>query len=138
MRVSFLFKMKYGDAMPREDVIVRFEEESFEYGHKRPIVKDVSFSLRGGSKSTLMALITGALKPESGTIHITEGLTIATARQVISREQADLSVRAFFEKSFAQKVYDIDPRIDAALEVVHLAAPKDKIIKSFSGGQQIG
>ncbi|OGZ54787.1 MAG: hypothetical protein A3H64_02580 [Candidatus Ryanbacteria bacterium RIFCSPLOWO2_02_FULL_45_11c] len=139
--------MKYGDAMPREDVIVRFEEVSFEYGHKRPIVKDVSFSLRGGSKSALMgqngagkstlfALITGALKPESGTIHITEGLTIATARQVISREQADLSVRAFFEKSFAQKVYDIDPRIDAALEVVHLAAPKDKIIKSFSGGQQ--
>lgn len=133
--------------MPREEVIIRFEEVSFEYGHKRPILKDVSFSLRGGSKSALMgqngagkstlfSLITGILKPESGAIHIAEGLTIATARQVISREQADFSVREFFEKSFTKKVYDIDPRIDAALEVVHLAASKDKPIKSFSGGQQ--
>src|SRR3989338_7328101 len=139
--------MEYGYAMPREDVIARFEEVSFEYGHKHPILKECAFSLRGGSKSALMgqngagkstlfALITGALKPDSGAIHILEGLTIATARQVILREQADLSVREFFEKSFAQKVYDIDPRIDAVLEVVHVTAPKDKIIKSFSGGQQ--
>ncbi|OGZ43224.1 MAG: hypothetical protein A2719_00840 [Candidatus Ryanbacteria bacterium RIFCSPHIGHO2_01_FULL_45_22] len=133
--------------MSREEVIVRFEDVSFEYGHKHPIVKEVSFSLRGGSKSALMgqngagkstlfALITGALKPESGAIHIAQGLTIATARQVISREQAYLSVREFFENSFREKVYDIDPRIDAVLEVVQLVAPKDKLIKSFSGGQQ--
>ena len=133
--------------MFHEDVIARFEEVSFEYSHKRPILKEVSFSVRGGSKSALMgqngagkstlfALITGALKPESGAIYIAQDLTIATAKQVISREQANLSVREFFEKSFAQKIYDIDPRIDAVLEVVHLVAPKDKIIKSFSGGQQ--
>src|SRR3989344_8404017 len=100
--------MAYGCMMSREEVIVRFEDVSFEYGHKHPIVKEVSFSLRGGSKSALMgqngagkstlfALITGALKPESGAIHIAQGLTIATARQVISREQAYLSVREFFE-----------------------------------------
>ena len=133
--------------MPREEVVVRFEEVSFEHGSRHPILKEVSFSLRSGSKSALMGqngagkstlfgLITGALKPDLGAIHIAQGLTIATARQTISREQADMSVREFFEQSFSKKVYDIDPRIDTVLEVVHLSAPKDKIIKSFSGGQQ--
>jgi len=133
--------------MSRDEVIVRFEEVSFEYGPKYPILKEVSFTVRrgtkialmgqnGAGKSTLFALITGALKPESGLIHIAQGLSIATARQVIPRDQMHLTVREFFEKNFAQKVYDIDPRIDAVLEVVNLAAPKDKIIKSFSGGQQ--
>src|SRR3989344_2736638 len=133
--------------MSRDEVIVRFEEVSFEYGPKYPILKEVSFTVRrgtkialmgqnGAGKSTLFALITGALKPESGLIHIAQGLSIATARQVIPRDQMHLTVREFFEKNFAQKVYDIDPRIDAVLEVVNLSAPKDRIIKSFSGGQQ--
>jgi ATPase subunit of ABC transporter with duplicated ATPase domains len=78
----------------------------------------------------------GVHKPESGEIHISNGLTIATARQVIPRDQMDLTVREFFEKCFAKKVYDIDPRIAKVLDVVHLAAPLDKIIKTFSGGQQ--
>jgi ATPase subunit of ABC transporter with duplicated ATPase domains len=65
-----------------------------------------------------------------------KGLTIATAKQVIPRDQMDLTVREFFEKCFDKKVYDIDPRIDEVLEVVNLHAPHDKIIKAFSGGQQ--
>ncbi len=139
--------MGYCYAMSREEVIVRFEEVSFEYGPKHPILAEVSFPMRrgtkialmgqnGAGKSTLFGLITGVLKPDSGAIHIAQGLTIATARQVIPRDQMDLSVREFFEKSFTKKIYDIDPRIDTVLGVVNLAAPKDKIIKSFSGGQQ--
>ncbi len=42
----------------------------------------------------------------------------------------------YFAGQFKEPVYDIDPRIDAVLEVVNLVAPKDRIIKSFSGGQQ--
>lgn len=133
--------------MSREENIIRFEEVSFEYGHNYPILKEVSFSVRrgtkialmgqnGAGKSTLFGLITKAHKPESGTIHIAQGLTIATARQVIPRGELDLTVREFFEKSFAEKIYDIDPRIDAVLEVVNLVAPKDKIVRAFSGGQQ--
>jgi len=34
------------------------------------------------------------------------------------------------------KIYDIDPRIDTVLEVVNLKAEHDRVIKSFSGGQQ--
>lgn len=133
--------------MSRDEVIVRFEDVSFEFGHNKPILDEVGFPLRrgtkvtvmgqnGAGKSTLFQLITGALKPESGTIHIQKGLTIATAKQVIPRDQLDLTVREFFEKCFDKKVYDIDPKIDAVLDVVNLHAPHDKIIKAFSGGQQ--
>jgi ATP-binding cassette subfamily F protein 3 len=131
----------------KEDGILRFEEVSFEYGHNKPILDEVSFNVRRGSKitimgqngagkSTLFGLITKHNKPESGNIFVMNGVSIATSRQVIPRNELELTVREFFAKCFTEKVYDIDPRIDAVLEVVHLNAPKDRIVKSFSGGQQ--
>lgn len=133
--------------MAKEDVIVRFEKVSFEYGHNKPILKEVDFVIRRGSKSTVMGqngagkstlfgIMTGEKKPEAGRVHITPGVRIATARQVIPREQLSLTVREFFELSFPKKVYDIDPKIDAVLEAVHLKAPHERIISTFSGGQQ--
>jgi ATP-binding cassette subfamily F protein 3 len=133
--------------MARDEVILRFEDVSFEFGHNHPIITEVSFPLRrgtkaalmgqnGAGKSTLFQLITGAIKPESGLIHISQGLSIATAKQVIPREYMELTVRDFFLTCFKEKIYDIDPRIDKILEVVQLNAPHERIIKSFSGGQQ--
>lgn len=136
--------------MSREETIIRFEEVSFEYGHNKPILDEVSFSLRSGSKftimgqngagkSTLFQLITGALVPEEGKIHLGRGTTIAISLQVIPRNELDLTVREFFQKRFATKMYDIDPRIDEVLEVVNLKGHEklhDRIVKSFSGGQQ--
>lgn len=137
---------KSAGASPRE-AIVRFEEVSFEYGHNHPILDEVDFSLRkgmkvtlmgqnGAGKSTLFKLITGELAPERGKIIIPRGTSIATAHQVIPREMRERTVREFFESCFSEKVYDIDPKIDEVLEVVHLSAPKDRIVRSFSGGQQ--
>jgi ATP-binding cassette subfamily F protein 3 len=63
-------------------------------------------------------------------------VSVAIAHQVIPLEKRELDVRAFFESYFAEKVYDIDPKIDAVLEVVNLHAPKERVISSFSGGQQ--
>ena len=136
--------------MASNDIILRFEEVSFEHGHNHPILSEVDFSVRRGTKitimgqngagnSTIFGLITGAHKPESGDIYITKGLTIATARQVIPREELDLTVRDFFQKCFSKKVYDIDPRIEDVLEVVNLTGHKnvhDRVVRSFSGGQQ--
>lgn len=133
--------------MSREEVILRFDEVSFEYGHNKPILDEVSFTVRQGSKITIMGqngagkstifqLITGGLKSTDGKINVVNGITIAISRQVIARDELNLTVRAFFEKCFAKKVYDIDPRVDKVLEVVNLHAPHDRIIKSFSGGQQ--
>ncbi len=133
--------------MAKDDVAIRFNKVTFEYSHDKPILDEASFALRRGTKMTLMGqngagkstilnLITGDLKPEEGSIYVDGGLTIAYAKQVIPREQLELTVKEFFEKCFAEKIYNIDPKIDAALEAVNLKAPKDKIIKSFSGGQQ--
>ena len=133
--------------MSQNKIIIRFDEVSFEYGHAKPILDEVSFSVRqgmkfalmgqnGAGKSTLFTLITGDAKPDSGKVSIDAGLSIATARQVIPRDQLDLTVREFFEKCFSKKAYDIDPKIDAVLDVAHLSAPHERIIKSFSGGQQ--
>ncbi len=93
----------------------------------------------GAGKSTIFGLISGSSVPESGIINVFNGVSIASARQVIPREQLDLTVREFFEKCFKDKVYDIDPRIDNVLEVVNLkdhAKIHDKIVRTFSGGQQ--
>lgn len=133
--------------MAREESVIRFEGVSFEYGHDKPILDEVNFAVRrseklavmganGAGKSTIFALMTGRLAPEAGRVLRAHGLTVATALQVIARENLDLSVRAFFEKSFNEKVYDIDPRIDAVLETVNLAAPHERLVRSFSGGQQ--
>ncbi len=130
-----------------EEVIIRFNEVSFEYGHKKPILIEADFSVRRGAKITLMGqngagkstifgLITGNYKPDLGSISIAKDSTIAIANQVIPREEMDLTVLDFFERSFSKKVYDIEPRIKKVLEVVHLVTPQDKIIKTFSGGQQ--
>ncbi len=147
--------------MSTKPIILRFEGVSFEYGHNKPILNEVSCSVRRGSKitimgqngagkSTLFQLITRGLMPESGKIYVDSGMTIATARQVMPRDELDLSVRDFFRKAFEDSVaaglrkdtgpiYDIDPKIDEVLEVVHLKGHEklhDRIIKTFSGGQQ--
>jgi ATPase subunit of ABC transporter with duplicated ATPase domains len=133
--------------MSKGEVILSFDEVSFEFGHNKPILDEVSFSVRkgmkvtlmgqnGAGKSTLFSMITGASKIESGKINKVNGITIAQAKQVISRDLLDLTVREFFEKCFKEKVYDIDVKIDEVLEVVNFHAPHDRIIRSFSGGQQ--
>ncbi len=133
--------------MSRDEVIIRFDKTTFEYNHNKPILDGVSFSVRRGSKITIMGqngagkstifkLISGELQPEDGNIHLHRGSTIAVSKQVIPREDLALTIREFFEKCFSEKIYDIDPRIDDVLEVVNLHAPHDRIVKTFSGGQQ--
>ncbi|AKM84382.1 TPA: hypothetical protein DCZ46_03475 [Candidatus Campbellbacteria bacterium] len=133
--------------MLNNGAVIRFNKVSFNYGYNKPILNEVDFSVRRGSKITLMGqngagkstilkLITGEFKSESGAVNVDPRATIAVSKQVIPRDQMDLTVREFFQKCFKEKVYDIDPKIDNVLEVVNLQAPHDRIIKSFSGGQQ--
>jgi ATP-binding cassette subfamily F protein 3 len=141
-----------------KETIVRFENVSFEWGVNKPILDEVSFTIRrgmkltlmgqnGAGKSTIFSLISGVSVPESGIINVVKGVSIASALQVIPREQMDLTVREFFERALAfrerdgvrVKIYDIDPRIDNVLEVVNLKGHTkvhDKKINTFSGGQQ--
>ncbi len=137
-----------------KETIVRFDRVSFEWGPNKPILNEVSFSIRRGAKFTLMGqngagkstifgLIAGAYIPESGIINVVNGVSIASGRQVMSRDDVNLTVREFFEKCLknvsAKKVYDIDPKIDEILEVVNLKGHTKvhaKIVRTFSGGQQ--
>ncbi len=128
------------------DVILRFNGVVFNYGNKL-ILDEVSFGVREGAKITLMGqngagkstmfeLIMSRLIPEEGAIHIKKGLTIAQAMQVMQKEKLIMTVREFFQSAFTKKVYDIDPRMEEVLEIVHLVAPFEKKIGEFSGGQQ--
>src|SRR3989339_831982 len=139
--------------MAKGDTIVRFEEVSFDFGPKKKILDEVSFNVRrggkitlmgqnGAGKSTLFKLLTGELDLDSsdtaeGDIIVEEGMSVATARQVIPRPDLELTIRDFFQNMFSEKKYDIDPRIDKVLDAVNLSIPDhDRIVKSFSGGQQ--
>ncbi len=137
-------------AQENKETIVRFDKVSFEFGINKPILDEVSFSIKrgvkftlmgqnGAGKSTIFGLISGSFVPENGILNIVKGVSIASARQVIPRDDMDLTVREFFEKCFPHKVYDIDPKIDDVLEVVNLKGHTkvhDRVIKTFSGGQQ--
>ncbi len=133
--------------MSRREHIINFSDLSFEFGPNKPILDEVNFSVRegmkvtlmgqnGAGKSTIFGLIMDELKPESGRINRVQGLTIATARQVIPRDELELTVREFFAKRFSEVVYDLDRRIAEVLEVVNLHADIEKKISDFSGGQQ--
>lgn len=133
--------------MAKSETILRFDDVSFGFGPDRQTLAHASFSVRAGNritlmgqngagKSTIFKLITGELAPDDGEIHVSHGFTIGTARQVIPPADKELTVRAFFQKCFEEVVYDIDRRIADALEVVNFHAPLDRVVKSFSGGQQ--
>ncbi len=111
------------------------------------MLDEVSFSVRRGSKitimgqngagkSTILKLMTKTYRPLLGSINVLPGLTIATAHQVIPRADRGLTVTDYFLKYYGEHTYDISKRIDEVLEVVNFKAPHDRIIKSFSGGQQ--
>ena len=83
--------------MPSDEVIVKFNNVSFEWSQNKPILKEASFTVRrnskitlmgqnGAGKSTIFQLITGESQPEDGAVNINNNLTIAIAKQVIPRE----------------------------------------------------
>ncbi len=130
-----------------EQTLIRFNDVSFEFAHNKPILDEVSFSVRSGAKITLMGqngagkstlfkIITGAIKPHSGQIAINKKMTIATAPQVVSREDKDLTVSEFFQKRCNVELFELKRRMSQVLNAVNLVAPEEKIISSFSGGQQ--
>lgn len=137
----------YNRRMSNNISILRFENVTFKYSHIHTILQDVSFSIRRGAKITLMGqngagksslfkMITGELELQDGEIHFAHKAKIAIARQVIPRNMWDMTLRDYFQAQFSETIYDIDPRIDAVLEIVNLQASKDTHIHDFSGGQQ--
>lgn len=94
--------------MANENVVLRFSDVTFEYEQGKPLLDAVSFSVRGGSrislmgqngagKSTIFGLITGTLRPTDGSVSRSPAdVTVAIARQVMPKEALDQTVRAYF------------------------------------------
>jgi len=127
--------------------IISFDTVTFGFVLNKPLLNEVNFSVKRGSKmtimgqngagkSTILKLIAGLHKPHSGKINLTPGLTVATSQQVIPPADRELTLTDFFMKYYGEHTYDISRRIDEVLEVVNFKAPHDRIVKSFSGGQQ--
>lgn len=134
--------------MTNDTIIIRFSDVSFEFEHGKKTLEEAGFSVRAGSritlmgqngagKSTLFKLITGELKPTEGSVHITpKDVSIAIARQVMPKEFLDLTVREYFASAFSETKYNLDKLIKNVFDVVNVHFPLEKKVKEFSGGQQ--
>ncbi|MBI2415605.1 MAG: ABC-F family ATP-binding cassette domain-containing protein [Candidatus Kerfeldbacteria bacterium] len=128
-------------------VAIRFNTVSYSYSETKVILQEATFSVRanskitvmgqnGAGKSTLFKLLTDAVQPQIGTIHIQPGASIALAQQVMPRDWMGLTVRAFFERAFTETIYNLDRRIEQVYDVVNLTVPLNTLVKQLSGGQQ--
>ncbi|HYC79794.1 MAG TPA: ABC-F family ATP-binding cassette domain-containing protein [Candidatus Binatia bacterium] len=134
--------------MRKDSVILSFSDVSFEFEHDRPLLDEVTLSVRTGSritlmgqngagKSTLFKMITGEVKPNSGRINFTpKDVTIAIAKQVMPQEMKDLTVQQYFETAFQEIKYDLDKLIKNVFEVVNVQLDLEKKVAELSGGQQ--
>ena len=130
-----------------EEVILRFDDVTFEYLHKRPVLDEASFSIRKGAKFTLMGqngagkstlfnLIQGKLQPKSGQISINNDMTIGTAQQAVDRQDFNFTLEEYFVKDFEVPQPSIKSKISKVMEAVNLCVPTDKKVGDLSGGQQ--
>lgn len=134
--------------MSSNETVISFKNVDFHYDFRKPILEEVSFNVRKGSKitimwqnwagkSTIFKLINWGLEKKVWVINIDKNLTIATWYQVVLPEDKELTVQAFFRKYFPDPtVFNIDKQIWEILEVVNLKAPLDKKISAFSWWQQ--
>ena len=130
-----------------EEVILRFDEVSFEYSYNKPLLDEVSFSVRRGSKITLMGqngagkstifgLINGLNKPKKGNIYITNEASIGAARQTLDRADFELTLEDYFAKAFKQVPGNLKSHISKVMDAVNLNLPLTRRVGEMSGGQQ--
>lgn len=129
------------------ETIIRFSNVSFKFEGGRIILDEADFSIRKGSKITIMGqngagkstifkMITGEIKNKYGTISIDKDATIGIAFQSMPLEDRTLDLRSYFRKYANDDAFNIDVKIQNILETVNLKVPLDRIVGSFSGGQQ--
>lgn len=106
----------------------------------------------GAGKSTIFKMITGELKVNEGRVLITNGKHIAIAKQVMPKDDKEITIAAFFRQYSRSDAHNIDRDIREVLDAVDFVPqpPKgssmtkeevfakflERKISSFSGGQQ--
>lgn len=134
--------------MADNEVILRFNDVSFEFTENKQILDNTDFIIRQGTKITLMGqngagkstifeLITKQIQPKSGQINMSSGLTIGHAKQVIEKAEMDLTVREYFAQAFDEIQYNLDVKIAEVMDAVNFQNyDLDKLVRFHSGGQQ--
>ncbi len=130
-----------------EEVILRFNEVTFEYSYNKPLLDEACFSVRRGSKITLMgqngagkstifALMQGQLKPKKGQISVTNNASIGAAPQTLGRADFDLTLEQYFAKAFNPVPGNLKSKISKVMDAVNLSIPFERKVGEMSGGQQ--
>lgn len=129
--------------------VARFKGLSF--GHaQNELLENVDFSIEAGSKvtimgqngsgkSTIIKLLRKTIYPDEGQVIVTPGETVACAMQTMPVACRDMTVKGFFADQLGDaslEDHELEVKMARALRDVVLEAPGDRIIGSFSGGQQ--
>lgn len=134
--------------MSNDSVVLRFTDITFAYEHGKKLLDEVNFSVRAGSritlmgqngagKSTIFKLITGELQPTDGRVSRTPSdASVAIGRQVMPKEALDVPIREYFATAFDEVQYKLEKMIQEVFDIVHLSLPLDRIVRQLSGGQQ--
>ncbi|KAL7539033.1 hypothetical protein ACHAXR_008984 [Thalassiosira sp. AJA248-18] len=129
--------------------IASFKDLSFGHGNTN-LLENVDFSIQAGSKvtimgqngsgkSTIIKLLSKKLYPDEGQVIVSPDETIACAMQTMPKTCRDMTVKDFFTHQLGDESlldHEIEGKMAKALREVVLEAPGDRIVKSFSGGQQ--
>ena len=127
---------------------MRFDKVTFQYEwQKRFLMQEAEASIRehtkitvmgqnGAWKSTLFKLILGELKPTSWRVILEKWKKIAIAKQILSRDLLWLNLEQYFATAFSEKDYKLPQKIEKVLEEVNFTAPRDRLLKDYSWGQQ--
>ncbi|OGM26553.1 zinc ABC transporter ATP-binding protein [Candidatus Woesebacteria bacterium RIFCSPHIGHO2_02_FULL_38_9] len=136
--------------------IVEVKNVSFSYFNGNIVLKDVNLNIHygdylgiigpnGGGKSTLVNLILGLLKPDSGTIKVyatSIGYVPQKATEAIDAKfpvtvYNVVSMGRFAKKGFFRNLDKEDrDAVDKALEQVKMTDYKNRLIGNLSGGQE--
>lgn len=129
--------------------VASFKDLSFGLGQNE-LLEKVNFSIEAGSKvtimgqngsgkSTIIKLLSKKLYPDEGQVIVRPGETVATAMQTMPLACRELTVKAFFADQLGDdslEDHELEGKIAKALREVVLEAPSDRIVGTFSGGQQ--
>ena len=135
--------------------VARFKDLSFAHSLSHgDLLSEVSFSIRqgakitimgqnGAGKSTIIKLLSRSLFPDEGDVVLGSGETVACAMQTMPTHCREMTVKAFFSEMIGLthqgpplEDHEVETKIALALQEVVLEAPVDRIVRSFSGGQQ--
>jgi zinc transport system ATP-binding protein len=138
--------------------ILRAQKLSFSYDGETPAIKDISFSLfsgeslgvlgpNGGGKSTLMKIIVGLLKADSGELFFEEKLSSEFKKYPFeifsyvpqnSELNTILPIKVSEYMSYAFSLYKniLSNETDALLDLVGILHKKEALISKLSGGEK--